>query len=59
MKISISASLDSQVPFANEPPNSNPITSGYFSISFSTKLYANFLQFAFLIFLLFLMELQF
>ena len=40
MKISTSASLVSQVPLANEPPNSNPTTSEYYSISFSTKLKA-------------------
>ena len=42
IKISISASLDNQVHLANDPPNSNPTTSEYFAISFSTSSYANF-----------------
>jgi len=42
MKISMSASLDNHVPLANEPPNSNPTISEYFSISFSTRLKAIF-----------------
>ena len=37
-KISTSAFFDNHVPFAKEPPNSNPNTSEYFFISFSTKL---------------------
>ena len=37
IKISTSASLDNHVPLAKDPPNSNPITSECFSISFSTK----------------------
>ena len=41
IKISTSASFDNQVPFANEPPNSNPVTSGNFLISFLTNLNDN------------------
>ncbi len=43
----MSAFSESQVPLANDPPNSAEITSGYFSISFFTKSKAKFAMLVF------------